>query len=84
MPIDLMLAHACRRSGSAAARRRAAVPRPPDAGLALAHVAAVCPLLDPATTMDRIESGLPLYDWYFARKWRRSLQRKLSKYPASR
>ncbi|WP_292136696.1 tRNA guanosine(34) transglycosylase Tgt, partial [Brevundimonas sp.] len=50
-------------------------------GLALAHVAAVCPLLDPATTMDRIESGLPLYDWYFARKWRRSLQRKRSLFP---
>ena len=55
--------------------------RAPDSGLALAHVAAVCPLLDPATTMDRIESGLPLYDWYFARKWRRSLQRKRSLFP---
>ena len=44
-------------------------------------MAAVCPLLDPATTMDRIESGLPLYDWYFARKWRRSLQRKRSLFP---
>ena len=55
--------------------------RAPDSGLALAQVAAVCPLLDPATTMDRIESGLPLYDWYFARKWRRSLQRKRSLFP---
>jgi predicted alpha/beta-fold hydrolase len=55
--------------------------RAPEAGLALAHVAAVCPLLDPATTMDRIENGLPLYDWYFARKWRRSLERKRSLFP---
>ena len=55
--------------------------RAPQAGLALAHVAAVCPLLDPATTMERIENGLPLYDWYFARKWRRSLERKRHLFP---
>ena len=35
--------------------------RAPAAGLQLAHVAAVCPVLDPARTMDAMEHGLPLY-----------------------
>jgi hypothetical protein len=55
--------------------------RAPEAGLALAHVAAVCPLLDPATTMDRIQNGMPFYDWYFTRKWRSSLVRKRDLFP---
>ncbi|MEL1263374.1 YheT family hydrolase [Pseudoxanthomonas putridarboris] len=55
--------------------------RAPGAGLPLVHVAAVCPLLDPATTMDRIQQGMPLYDWYFTRKWRSSLVRKRDLFP---
>ncbi|WP_158987327.1 YheT family hydrolase [Lysobacter panacisoli] len=55
--------------------------RAPDAGLQLAHVAAVCPVLDPASTMDSMEHGLPLYLWYFERKWRGSLARKRELFP---
>lgn len=55
--------------------------RAPAAGLELAHVAAVCPVLDPARTMDVMEQGLALYHWYFQRKWRSSLQRKRALFP---
>lgn len=53
----------------------------PAAGLPLAHVAAVCPVLDPARTMDAMEQGLPLYRWHFERKWRESLARKRALFP---
>ena len=53
------------------------------AGLPLAHVAAVCPVLDPARTMEAMEQGFPLYLWYFERKWRRSLARKRQLFPGS-
>ncbi|QNP41933.1 YheT family hydrolase [Lysobacter solisilvae (ex Woo and Kim 2020)] len=55
--------------------------RAPAAGLELAHVAAVCPVLDPARTMDSMERGLPVYLWYFERKWRGSLLRKRELFP---
>ena len=55
--------------------------RAPAAGLQLAHVAAVCPVLDPARTMDEMERGFPLYYWYFQRKWRLSLERKRALFP---
>ena len=55
--------------------------RAPAAGLELAHVAAVCPVLDPALTMDAMERGLPLYLWHFERKWRGSLARKRHLFP---
>lgn len=51
------------------------------ANLPLAHVVAVCPLLDPLRTMDYIENGLQIYDWYFKRKWRSSLLRKRALFP---
>ena len=50
-------------------------------GLPLANVAAVCPVLDPSRTMDAMEQGLPLYMWYFERKWRESLLRKRALFP---
>ncbi|MBF6023143.1 YheT family hydrolase [Lysobacter niastensis] len=55
--------------------------RAPGAGLALAHVAAVCPVLDPSRTMDAMEQGLAVYMWYFERKWRASLVRKRELFP---
>ncbi|HEY0502745.1 MAG TPA: alpha/beta fold hydrolase [Lysobacter sp.] len=55
--------------------------RAPAAGLPLRHVAAVCPALDPARVMDAMEAGFPLYQWYFERKWRSSLQRKRELFP---
>jgi predicted alpha/beta-fold hydrolase len=55
--------------------------RAPAADLPLVHVAAVCPVLDPARTMTVMESGLGLYHDHFARKWRQSLQRKRALFP---
>ena len=52
-----------------------------EARLPLRRVAVVCPLLDPATTMDSIEHGPAMYDWYFRRKWRSSLVRKRALFP---
>ena len=51
------------------------------AGLPLRHIAAVCPLVDPATTMSSMERAPQLYDWYFRRKWRSSLVRKRALFP---
>lgn len=55
--------------------------RAPGAGLDLAHACAVCPVLDPARTMEAMETGFPLYIRYFERKWRRSLARKRALFP---
>jgi predicted alpha/beta-fold hydrolase len=51
------------------------------AGLPLARVAAVCPVLDPAGTMQRMEQGPWFYMHYFERKWRSSLARKRALFP---
>jgi predicted alpha/beta-fold hydrolase len=56
--------------------------RAPAAGVPLAAVAAVCPVVDPARTMDAMEAGLPLYLRYFEHKWRGSLRRKVGHFPA--
>jgi len=53
----------------------------PAAGVPLRRVAAVCPVLDPALTMDSIQSGPAMYDWYFRRKWANSLRRKRALFP---
>jgi len=55
--------------------------RAPAAGLPLAHVAAVCPVLDPARTMETMEAGVGVYLGYFERKWRDSLVRKRALFP---
>lgn len=55
--------------------------RAPDAGLQLAGVAAVCPVLDPALTLVQMERGVPLYLRHFEAKWRRSLVRKRELFP---
>ncbi|RZA20058.1 MAG: alpha/beta fold hydrolase [Lysobacteraceae bacterium] len=51
------------------------------AGLPLQRVAAICPVLDPARTMQQMEDGLPIYMRYFERKWRHSLARKRALFP---
>ncbi len=53
----------------------------PCAGVPLLHVASVCPVLDPAQTMESIETGPAMYDWYFHRKWTGSLRRKRALFP---
>ncbi len=55
--------------------------RAPDAGIPLQRIASVCPVLDPGLTMDSIENGPAMYDWYFRRKWAGSLRRKRDLYP---
>ncbi|MBS0211638.1 MAG: alpha/beta fold hydrolase [Proteobacteria bacterium] len=53
----------------------------PAAGIPLRHAVAVCPVLDPARVLVALENGLPLYHWYFMRKWRGSLRRKRALFP---
>ena len=54
----------------------------PAAGLPLVHAAAVCLAIDPSAVMRTLESGSPFYHWYFMKKWRSSLLRKRSLFPA--
>lgn len=51
------------------------------ADIPLTHAAAVCPVLDPDAGLMALERGLPLYHWYFMRKWRDSLKRKRALFP---
>lgn len=53
----------------------------PDAGLSIARTAAVCPVLDPAAGMLALEHAPSIYQWYFLKKWRRSLRRKRDLFP---
>lgn len=55
--------------------------RAPAAGLSIAHVAAVCPAVDPAQVIETLENGFGMYHWYFQRKWVRSLKRKRELFP---
>jgi len=55
--------------------------RAPAAGIELAGVVAVCPVLDPVHTMQRLETGWFGYRRYFLAKWRRSLRRKQQLFP---
>lgn len=51
------------------------------AGLNLARVVAVSPVLDPHETLDALENGFPGYSLYFVRKWWRSLKKKQVSWP---
>jgi predicted alpha/beta-fold hydrolase len=51
------------------------------AGLRLEQVVAVCPVLDPEHTLQRLEQGWVLYRRYFIWKWRRSLRMKQAAWP---
>ncbi len=51
------------------------------AGLPLVGAVAVCPPIDPKHTMEAIEHAPFMYEWYFIRKWSRSLKRKQALYP---
>jgi predicted alpha/beta-fold hydrolase len=53
----------------------------PGAPEAIAGVAAVSPVLDPAATLAALERGWFLYRQYFVRKWSRSLRRKRRAWP---
>jgi predicted alpha/beta-fold hydrolase len=51
------------------------------AGLDLHRIVAICPVLDPAVTLEALERGPALYREYFMLKWRRSLRRKQAAWP---
>ena len=44
-------------------------------------IVAVCPVLDPATTLAALEHGPAIYRQYFLFKWRRSLRAKQASWP---
>jgi uncharacterized protein len=51
------------------------------ASLDIERVIAVCPVVDPAHTMRRLEEGSTVYRRYFVRKWHRSLKQKQAAWP---
>lgn len=55
--------------------------RAPAADIPLARVMAVCPVLDPASTLEAMEHGPRFYERYFMAKWRRSLEIKAQLFP---
>jgi len=55
--------------------------RAPAAGIRIARIVAVCPVLDPATTLAALERGPAIYRHYFLIKWRRSLRAKQAAWP---
>ncbi|HEU4517549.1 MAG TPA: alpha/beta fold hydrolase [Steroidobacteraceae bacterium] len=55
--------------------------RAPRAGIRIARIVAVCPVLDPAATLDALETGPSVYRNYFLLKWRRSLRLKQAAWP---
>jgi predicted alpha/beta-fold hydrolase len=55
--------------------------RAPSAGIRIARIVAVCPVLNPATTLEALERGPSVYRNYFLFKWRRSLQLKQAAWP---
>jgi predicted alpha/beta-fold hydrolase len=52
-----------------------------EAGIRVARIIAVCPVLEPATTLEALERGVPIYHRYFMHKWRRSLLQKQAAWP---
>ncbi len=55
--------------------------RAPAAGIDLAGFSAICPVISPAAALQAIESAPFIYQSYFVRKWRRSLQAKQAAFP---
>lgn len=55
--------------------------RAPAAGLEIAVTVGVCPVLNPRHTLRALETGWPVYRFYFLRKWQRSLHLKAHYFP---
>ena len=51
------------------------------AGIRLRRIVAVCPVMDPAVTLQALEHGPSIYREYFMLKWRRSLRKKQAAWP---
>jgi uncharacterized protein len=52
-----------------------------ESNLALERVIAVSPVLEPLDTLIALESAMPGYEYYFVRKWTRSLNKKQAAWP---
>jgi uncharacterized protein len=52
-----------------------------EAGIRIARIVAVCPVLDPEGTLEALERGPAIYHRYFMHKWRRSLRLKQAAWP---
>jgi uncharacterized protein len=52
-----------------------------EAGIRIERIVAVCPVLDPSTTLEALERGPPVYHRYFLHKWSRSLRLKQEAWP---
>jgi len=55
--------------------------RAPEAGIDLAQIVAVNPVIDPRSTMGAFEAGWSFYERHFLKKWLGSLQRKQAAFP---
>ena len=53
----------------------------PDCDPGISACFAVCPVVDPQTSADAIDSGWPAYRWYFVRKWREAFVEKQAAFP---
>jgi predicted alpha/beta-fold hydrolase len=53
----------------------------PEAGLSLAQVVAICPVVSPANVLQAMEDSPAPYENYFIRKWAKSLRLKESLFP---
>lgn len=53
----------------------------PARSIDLDRVVAVSPVIRPANVLNALAGGIPVYEQYFVRKWRRSLRRKQALYP---
>jgi predicted alpha/beta-fold hydrolase len=58
------------------------VGRNPDRDPRLGAVLAICPVVDPAKSVEVLDGGWFGYRWYFLRKWRRALREKQAAFPA--
>lgn len=52
-----------------------------ESGLDIGRIVAICPVIDPAKAMDSMEGSMGFYEWYFERKWTRSLLAKKACFP---
>ena len=52
-----------------------------EAGMDIGRIVAICPVIKPVHAMDAMEKGIRFYEWYFERKWTRSLNAKKAAFP---
>ncbi|BHH86250.1 YheT family hydrolase [Desulforhopalus sp. 52FAK] len=53
----------------------------PEHGLSLTKIIAISPLINPMTTTENMEQNHKIYHYYFIRKWKKSLRKKMTVFP---